>query len=201
MPPERGLPARSGALPHDLPDPAKLATGRLFFALWPDPAAAALLEEAGRQRQAICGGRSMRRETLHLTLAFLGNVAICRLDSLRQLAAAIRAPAFTLRLDRLGCWHHIVWAGCRQTPAALSDLVGQLHSSLRQAGFPIEDRPFAAHVTLLRNARCDARPEPAPSLPPIDWHAVDFVLAVSQGPASGGGYAAIGRWTLAPAID
>ena len=197
MPPEPGLPARSDALPDDFSGAAKSGSRRLFFALWPDAATAVVLEEAGRRAQAICGGRSMRRETLHLTLAFLGEVASGRIEGLRQVAAAIRAPSFTLRLDTLGCWRHIVWAGCRQLPPPLAGLVGQLQSVLLRAGVSLEDRPFAAHVTLLRNARCG---EPLP-LPPIAWHAAEFVLAAAQGSASGGGYAAIGRWPLAPPID
>lgn len=192
MPP----PTEGEAAPDDS-DRARSA--RLFFALWPDAATAKLLEEAGRMAQEICGGRRMRCETLHLTLAFLGNVAVERMGLLREVAAAIRAPSFTLRLDKLGCWRHIVWAGCAETPPALSTLAGQLASSLRAAGFALEDRPFATHVTLLRNARCDLLRRSEPSLPAIDWKAAEFVLAQSS--AKGAGYTSIGRWPLAPCSD
>lgn len=48
---------------------------RLFFALWPSPAAAERLASAATDAAARLGGRPTRLETLHLTLAFLGEVA------------------------------------------------------------------------------------------------------------------------------
>lgn len=181
-----------------MPSPSDRAgSARLFFALWPDAAAARLLDEAGRGAQEICGGRRMRGETLHLTLAFLGEIAAERIALLHEVAAAIRVPGFTLKLDKLGCWRHIVWAGCEKTPPALTDLAGRLHESLRAAGFSLEDRPFAAHLTLLRNARCDRLLSAQPSLPAMSWQAEEFVLAQS----TGSGYVSTGRWPLAPASD
>ena len=187
-------PNHSAAAFDELMDGASSA--RLFFALWPDADTAMRLEEAGAQAHKICGGRRMRCETLHLTLAFLGEIAAERITLLGKVAAAIDVPSFTLRLDELGCWHRIVWAGCTQMPPALSSLAGQLHSSLREAGFSLEDRPFAAHATLLRNARCDSLSRSKLSLPTIDWQVGEFVLALSS--RHGAGYTLIGRWPLSP---
>src|SRR3546814_10607201 len=64
------MPASSrSAAPVDVAAPAQ---ARLFFALWPGPALAATLAHWAAQAQAACGGRAMRPDTLHLTLAFLG---------------------------------------------------------------------------------------------------------------------------------
>ena len=57
-------------------------TARLFFALWPDNEVRRTLDQAGRQLHAACGGRRMRAPNVHLTLVFLGNVEIARLDEL-----------------------------------------------------------------------------------------------------------------------
>ena len=43
----------------------------------------------------------MRRETLHLTLAFIGGIAPERLPALREIAGTIRLPPFCLLFDRL----------------------------------------------------------------------------------------------------
>lgn len=139
----------------------------------------------------------MRCDSLHLTLAFLGNVESDRIALLREVAADIQAQGFTLPLDKLGCWRHIVWAGCEVTPEPLSALAGELSSSLRNAGFSLEDRPFAAHVTLLRNARCDLLGQAPPFLPALDWQVNEFVLAQSSAAC----YTCIGRWPLAPASE
>ena len=169
---------------------------RVFFALWPDEAVAAQLFQTGAAAHAGCGGRRMRRETLHLTLAFIGAVAPERVEVLAGIGAAIRQPCFSFTLDRLRCVprKHIVWAASATPPPALAQLAAELHECLAAADFPIEVRPFAAHVTLLRNARCDAAP---PQAPCIEWPVRDIVLVQSQADAAGAAYRIIGRWALA----
>ena len=100
----------------------------------------------------------MRRETLHLTLAFIGGIAPERLPALREIAGAIRLPPFCLLFDRLECLPRkkIAWASACALPAGLPELAANLSAQLKAAGFRTEERPFAAHVTLLRNANCPA---------------------------------------------
>ena len=126
---------------------------RVFFALWPDLALVAALHDAALACAARCGGRVMQRDTLHLTLAFLGDVPPDRLDALRTIGDGVRAPATEITLDRLGYWPHnrIVWAGASKMSEALVQLVQRLGEALGAAGFRTERRPFAPHVTLLRN--------------------------------------------------
>lgn len=141
----------------------------------------------------------MRRETLHLTLAFLGDVPAQRIDAARRAADGIAAVPFTLTIDRLGFWprNHILWAGgpesiSRPSLTALADALGE---RLRAVGFRLEDRPFAAHVTLLRDADCASAPALAR---PVEWKVSEFVLAESKRSAEGARYEIIGRWPLAP---
>lgn len=171
---------------------------RVFFALWPDPAVAEKLATAALKAHALCGGRIMRLETLHLTLAFIGDVPAMSIESVAQAASLVSGDAFSLSLDRCGCWRHnrIVWAGASEPPLALIRLVGQLNDRLFDAGLPFDARDFAAHLTLLRNARC----VPLPTFEAIAWPVAEFVLVESQLSASGAAYTIIGRWPLAPAI-
>ena len=132
---------------------------RLFFAVWPDEAAAQALHETAREAQRICGGRLMRRETLHLTLAFLGEIPAARFVDATAVAADIGFDAFTLTLDQLAYWKHnrIVWAGGDSAPlAALATALGDGLCGPRASGS--RSRPFVAHMTLLRDARCPAAP-------------------------------------------
>lgn len=172
------------------------AEHRVFFALWPPAAAAARLHAAALAAHRDCGGRAMRRENLHVTLAFLGNVPAARVAAAEAVADAIAAPAFDVELDRLGWWKHnrILWAGCAAPPSALAQLADLLGAGLRAAGFTLDERPFALHATLLRNARCAA---PVPQLaPPVAWHTGDFVLAESVAGPDGSRYAVRRRWPL-----
>lgn len=163
---------------------------RVFFAVWPDAATAARLDQLGHQAHAKLSGRRMRRDTLHMTLAFIGEVSQARIETLRQTAARLREDSFSLQIDRIDCWRHnrIVWAGCRQTPPALSRLAGQL-----AAGCGVtEAREFAAHVTLLRDAQCLLPPE----FEPIVWPVREFVLVESKLSDKGAHYDIIDRWPL-----
>lgn len=172
------------------------ASCRLFFALWPSADIADQLHVAARAAHAGCGGRTMRRETLHVTLAFLGSVAAGRVVDAEAAAARVSIPAFELELDRLGYWKHncIVWAGCSAPPPALLALAAALTQELRAEGFVLDERPFAAHATLLRNARCATAPLPAN---PIRWPASDFALVESHAAVGGSRYEVRRRWPLA----
>ena len=79
---------------------------RLFFALWPPaPVARSLANQADALAERS-GGRATRRETIHLTLAFLGDVGEAQLPEVLETARAVAAAPFELKLDRLGFWRH-----------------------------------------------------------------------------------------------
>lgn len=166
---------------------------RLFFALWPNEATRAALDHVATNLHPIWGGRRMLSASLHLTLAFLGDTPVTRLDALRQLAATVAGEAFTLKLDSPGCWqhNHIGWLGVKETPPALAQLVADLRRVLHAGEFAIDDQRHVPHVTLLRNARCSA-PPPCPC---VNWHATHFVLLASRAPGAGG-YEVLGEWPL-----
>lgn len=172
-------------------------TVRLFFALWPDAAVCGALDRVGRRLHDACGGRRMRRDNIHLTLVFLGNVEIARLDALRAVADGVASPPFVMILNRLGWWRHnkVAWAAPDAAPEALQALVTQLQDGLRAAGFAFDDRPvYAPHITLLRNARCEKTEWPVFDL--LTWGTREFVLVRSVTREEGATYEAIGRWTL-----
>ncbi|HEX8988114.1 MAG TPA: RNA 2',3'-cyclic phosphodiesterase [Rhodocyclaceae bacterium] len=172
------------------------APRRLFFALWPAAAVAGELDRLAREVQRACGGRATRRDSLHLTLAFLGDVPADRVSAAEAAADAVAGGRFLLELDRLACWKHnrIVWAGCERTPAALADLAAGLGDNLRAAGFVLDARPFAVHATLVRNADC--RVALPPLQPPLHWQVDDFALIESRLAPGGSRYAIVRRWPL-----
>jgi 2'-5' RNA ligase len=88
----------------------------------------------------------------------------------------------------------MVWAGPRETPAALAALHQALAIELFREEFILERRPFAAHVTLLR----DARGAVLPALPAIDWPVGEFVLVSSSLSRRGPSYEVIERFPLVP---
>lgn len=175
-------------------------TLRVFFALWPDAAAARALDACGAKLQGQCGGRRMRRDTLHLTLSFVGEVAPAHVAALRALAARISVPAFDFPLDECGSWqgHRIVWLAPAQPVAALDALACALDAGLRAASFTPDARVFNPHVTLLRNAR--AAPVPLREAV-LQWAARDYCLVASERTPTGAHYRVLGRWPLAGRED
>ncbi len=96
-------------------------------------------------------------DNLHITLAFLGDVAAeqaARLEVLLDLLCAVTAP-FDLECAELGTFGsprspRIIWAGVEDAPSCLGRLQASLVERLKTGGFRLEDRPFHAHVTIGR---------------------------------------------------
>jgi 2'-5' RNA ligase len=151
-------------------------TVRLFFALWPASDLQAKL--AAWAKQAAGRGRAMRRENLHLTLAFLGATEAALVPDLIALAAGVRFAPIRLPLDRVGYWKHnrIIWCGAGEEPQALAALVGDLRARLDAAGIGYDPKPFVSHVTLVRDA--SGLPA-APAWISLVWEARDFALVSS----------------------
>lgn len=168
---------------------------RLFFALWPSATVRAGLGDAARCLQRECSGRATRTENIHLTLVFLGDVAIGRVAELASLVARIAAESFVLAIDRVGYWRHnrVVWAAPGRIPGALLDLVASLERELEAAKFGFDERPYAPHITLLRDAR---RAPAAAAIPATPWDVERFVLVASRRVDDRTRYEAIGHWPL-----
>ncbi len=172
------------------------ATTRVFLALWPGPEVAASLHHISLEAEKHCGGRCMRRDTLHITLAFLGDVAESRLPLIGEAMATLQAGRFRLRIDTSGYWahNHIVWAGCRAWPEQLDALVGDVRSALATVGLPCAaEHAFFPHVTLLRKAHAV---EALPDFEPIDWPVDEWVLVASCPTSDGAGYRRLAGWPL-----
>lgn len=171
-------------------------TARVFFALWPDQRAQQQLGELAQRLQSACGGRKTRTETIHLTLVFLGEVASSRLDGLRRAADAIKASGFDLGIDEIHCWKHnrIAWAGTKNIPRELLDLVDALQHSLTTAGFSFDQQAYVPHITLVRKSSCHALPDLSE---PVAWRAHEWMLVKSEPTRDGSVYTPIGRWALA----
>jgi RNA 2',3'-cyclic 3'-phosphodiesterase len=170
----------------------------MFFALWPEPAVQAGLAQHGRELQRQVGGRPTRQGSIHLTLAFLGDVALDRMEVVGAVGSRAEFEPFSFTLETAGCWGHngVAWLGPRVTPKPLLSLVASLRGALRENGFRVEERPYAAHVTVVRKARCGPLDH---TVVPVEWRVDEFVLVRSELNAEGARYVVIGRWPRASA--
>jgi len=167
---------------HDAP-----ATRRLFFALWPDADTVQALGDWVRLAREACGGRPMRADTLHLTLAFLGAVGTDRIPALSGLLAPGRWPGGTLALDRFGRFRgpRIVWAGSSAPVPWLDALQAALWQEIQGLGFAPPSEPFRPHVSLLRQA-VGGDLSDLPAMRPVIWTPRRLALVASTpGPRPG----------------
>jgi 2'-5' RNA ligase len=108
-------------------------------------------------------------DKLHLTLAFLGNVAEDRFRDLTgalKRAAATVAP-FDLTLDRIGAFPHersprVVYIGARQQGTGFRNAARIVRSEYASLEFSFQD-DAVAHVTIAR-VKGGARTGPAPAI-------------------------------------
>lgn len=135
----------------------------------------------------------MRRDTLHQTLAFVGDVPRERIPELVVVGRAQGFAGFDFELDLIRRWprNRIVWAGSSAPPPAMVELATSLAGQLIDAGFCLEARDFVPHVTLVRNSER----EPASSgMHSLRWRVDDFVLVESIRSDKGARYRIVKRF-------
>lgn len=133
--------------------------------------------ELGRVSHELAGQiapgavRWVRPEQIHLTLCFLGDTdtrLLPAVQSALNAATAGRNP-FTLRLGGIGCFPNkqrprVIWVGLTGDEARLLSLKMALDEQLVHHGWPTEDKPFRAHLTL-------GRVKDGHSLQSVEWSA------------------------------
>lgn len=93
---------------------------------------------------------------IHLTLAFLDWQEEEKIKKLFQIGqkTALSIKPFTITLDKLGAFPslknpRVIWVGLKENKK-LENLYQNLKENLKKEEFPVESRPFSAHLTLGR---------------------------------------------------
>jgi 2'-5' RNA ligase len=140
-----------------------------------DGALARLRDRPGAPRWA-------RRDALHVTLAFFGEVPDARVDALTAaLRPAAAGPPLHLRLTGAGTFPRrgaprVLWVGLDGDVEQLASLAAAAAGAARAAGLPLEHRAYRPHLTVGR----------WPATAPADRSLVD-TLARYAGPYFGTG--------------
>ncbi len=132
---------------------------RLFVAIDISPQVRDRIKQVQRQLQKECNlpdraVKWVRPEQIHLTLKFMGEVddrdvtSVC--DVVTRTAAEFGPFEFKVKgLGVFGRPARVVWAGISRCESLLA-LQAKLDRELTRLGGPIENRPFAGHLTLCR---------------------------------------------------
>lgn len=160
---------------------------RLFFALFPDPAAAARIERLAadlRTRHRL-RGKPLRTDRFHVTLHHLGDHAglpAALVQAASAVAATVPAAPFDIVFDRVATFSRrstnkpVILRGGDDGLAALTAFQRRLGAALQDAGLGRwVDLRFTPHLTLMY----DDRGLPEAPVEPIRWTAREFVLVHS----------------------
>ena len=131
---------------------------RTFIAVDLDDATRdALARLSRRVSRALPAARVPAPETLHITLAFLGELDDPRIEDAIQATreAAAGAAPFWLAPGRIGVFGpdhapRVVWVGIGGQTGRLRALQRSLARALDARGFTPDDKPFSPHLTLAR---------------------------------------------------
>lgn len=176
---------------------------RLFIAVrLPEPVLDSLVDLQSALAMPVGGDavRWVNRETMHVTLHFLGETPRDRLSAAvvavehaaPEWKTATRPSPIDLGADGVGAFPsasraRVVWAGVRDVTGALGRLHRAIGRGLADAGFQTDHRQFRPHVTLgyvRRRATQAARTALASALvdarrAPPEWTTVFSVTEVS----------------------
>lgn len=99
--------------------------------------------------------RWVRPENLHVTLKFIGEWPLEKLEPLRTALAAVRqGEPIALEFRGLGFFPNetrpgVLWAGMEASPNLIA-LASEIDRATEKLGVPREQRPFSPHLTLAR---------------------------------------------------
>lgn len=135
-------------------------TWRVFVAIeLPVAVRRKLIEHIDRLRDTMPEVRASwcREENLHLTLKFLGDTPVTRVEGLAQAArrAASKVEPFEIVIGGCGAFPprgqpRVLWIGIDDPSGRLADLHTTLEDECAKAGFPRAERPFHPHLTIAR---------------------------------------------------
>lgn len=149
---------------------------RCFIAAWPDESTRLALSSISDDlRRRVEHRRVSRPDDLHLTLAFIGNLATDVALDLSDAIQKLRFKPFVWHPDTLGFFGDagVVWLGTLGKPTRpLASLANRVRALLDSQGVAYDKRPLAPHITLLRGVDSFV----AERVLPIHWRMESIAL-------------------------
>ncbi len=130
------------------------SVGRIFVATGFPSEVRAAIED--RLATVSLPGRRVDPADWHITLRFLGDIAVVAFERLLAALDECRLPPpFELRLGGVGAFPQarkaaVVWVGLEEGTARLRGLQEEVEQACEGVGLGREERPFRPHVTLSR---------------------------------------------------
>jgi 2'-5' RNA ligase len=106
-------------------------------------------------------GRFSLAENLHLTLVFIGEVSLKKVDKIKAILETVTFVPIEVSIERVGRFKRsggdIWWAGLREDKP-LMDLQYEIEHKLALCGFEMDGRNYKPHITLGREVLTNVIP-------------------------------------------
>ena len=112
----------------------------------------ALIDAQNQMYDGGVRGSYSPEETLHLTLAFIGDYPDP--EEVLDAMETVRFTSFEFQLDGFGSFGETWWAGLENS-APLQAVVRRLRRALSDHEIPFDRKSFRPHITLIRKARAE----------------------------------------------
>jgi len=132
---------------------------RSFFCIELDEGLKARLDEITQllRRQTVAHVSWVKKENLHITLKFLGEIETATVEEIKKVAEAASdgITPFELKLNKLGAFPdlrrpRVLWIGSTEAPEPILKLHAALEERLSRLGFEPEEKHYEPHITLGR---------------------------------------------------
>jgi len=134
-----------------------------------------IYKEVNALKNLSLKGRFVRKEHIHLTIEFLGDVLDEKVKEIQKMIFNTHFDPFEIVISSLGVFHNkhgdIYWLGVKENED-LSKLYNDIHYRLKQMNLKLQERNYTPHITLGRNVVLKDR------LEKIDF--TDFSYMVKQ---------------------
>ncbi|MFN3763092.1 MAG: RNA 2',3'-cyclic phosphodiesterase, partial [Anaerolineae bacterium] len=147
-------------VPGPLAQGDRMETVRTFIAIILPESVIRQLAQVQRQLERQAPPESVRwvkPEGIHLTLKFLGDTPVGKLDAIRAALGEVasRASPCAFTVGGLGCFPNarrprVLWVGVQPMGEELASLQREVERAMKPLGFPPEGRDFTPHLTLGR---------------------------------------------------
>ena len=149
-----------------------------------------------------------RQDNIHLTLKFLGEVSVTRVDDVSDAAerAAKEFSPIKISVEQTGVFPRhgpprVLWIGVYDDSGCLASLNSRLEDECAAKGFARQERPFHPHLTLARlrkpqGARDLAEKHKAIHFEPVEVVVSELLVIRSELSSEGSKYSMISRHPL-----
>ncbi len=131
-------------------------TIRSFIAIKLSEDIRSVLKDIQDQLKAInCSIKWIEPKNLHLTLKFIGNIEINKLNAVKEIMKMIPSNNTLIQLDSIKVFPNIkkpriIWVGVTEKTPMLINIANYLNETLSTIGIPKEEKAFTPHITIGR---------------------------------------------------